>query len=121
MVHKKKIGYFIIFLVVFFMANKLAAQSVEIRIKLIEMKSSTLQHLALSVSIVNHSREGVYIPGFDVGPFQSGFHLYIKKGKEFVLADVDLLGQYVALPTKCSPIRCLYFTSKASQKYTLRI
>jgi hypothetical protein len=65
---------------------------VEIRFRLLQQTDgSSIKNLAVSISIINHSNQDIYIPGFDAGPYRSGIHLYVKHVNGF--EQMDLLGQ----------------------------
>jgi hypothetical protein len=67
---------------------------VEIRIKLIEeVNVASGKNIALSVSIINHSNNDVYLPGLKNVGYYSGLHLYIKEMGKF--NEIDLLGQKI--------------------------
>lgn len=51
--------------------------TIEIRLKLMQQTSGNLvKGLALSVSIINHSDQNIYIPNFDLFASYSGIHFY---------------------------------------------
>jgi hypothetical protein len=70
---------------------------VEIRLKLIrQINSDSTENIAVSISVINHTDNDIYIPCFDAGPYESGIHLYEKRNEEFKNAKFDLLGQQIS-------------------------
>jgi hypothetical protein len=94
-----------------------ADSAIEIRLKIIQgTEGNRIKDLALSVSIINHSSDNVYIPYLRLVGYLHDIHLFRRQGSSF--EEIDLLGQATTPPEEGTPMFTL--TGHAVTRYYRR-